>query len=322
MITLRLFEADKPFQQIEARPLPDGDTVIGRDVSADWVIDDVQGDLSRKHCVLRHRNGRIFLVDTSSNGVRLGVDNTPAPRDIEHELKTGQTLHLGAYTILVDAESHKESNAGGIAARKRSADRLMALTDAALLEQFCIGAGLEPSSFAGEDPADVMMRLGAVYRQVVDDLCDLMRDRAMAKDQLQLDRTTISARDNNPLKWAPSHTIAIELLQDSDTGFLKGSSAIQASFSDLRRHGSGLVEGSKAAIQFVLAELDPARFEDSTKSQPLAFMSRNDAAWKRYRQAHAALSDDARAGDGGKVSHALRTGYEAYLDAILEGDAS
>jgi predicted component of type VI protein secretion system len=323
MITLRLFEAEKPFQQVDARALPDGDTVIGRDPSADWVIEDANGELSRKHCVLRRVGDRLLLIDTSSNGVRIGLDKTPAPRDQEHEIQKGQTIYLGPYAILVDGESRidQKEERGGTAS-ERSADRWTALTDAALLEQFCIGAGLEPSSFAGEDPAEVMARLGAVYRQVVDDLCDLMRDRAMMKNQLQLDRTTISARDNNPLKWAPPHSIAVELLQDDDTGFLKGSSAFRASFADLRRHGSGLIEGSKAAIQFVLAELDPARFEEGARSQPLAFMSRNDSAWKRYRQAHAELLEDAKGSDAGKVSQALRAGYEAFLDRDSEVDAA
>lgn len=311
MITLRLFEASNPFQEIAVHALGKGETVIGRDPSADFTIEDGFGDLSRRHCVIRNQGGRIVLVDTSSNGVRIGPDKAAAPAGQDVELKPGQTIWLGQYAILVDGEADAP-------AKKPAAARAAVPTDAALLEQFCIGAGLEPSSFAGEDPAQLMQRLGAVYRQVVDDLCDMMRDRAMTKDYLQMDRTTISARDNNPLKWAPPHRIAVELLQEGETSFLKGSEAFRASFADLRRHGFGLVEGSRAAIDFVLAELAPERLEDA-KAQPLAFLSRNDAAWKRYRQVHAELVLDA-ADDGGRINGALRAGYEAGIDPHAERD--
>jgi predicted component of type VI protein secretion system len=143
----------------------------------------------------------------------------------------------------------------------------------------------------------------------------------MMKDQLQMDRTTISARDNNPLKWAPPHRIAVELLQEGDTSFLKGSEAFRASFGDLRRHGLGLAEGSRAAINYVLTELNPNRLEEQSKPQGLGFVSRNELAWKRYRQLHADLSLDA-ADDGGRISGALRAGYEACLDAHAQDDAA
>lgn len=321
MITLRLFEEAKPFQQIDEHPLLDAPIVIGRDPSADWVIDDANGRLSRKHCVLRRENGRIFLRDTSSNGVFIGPEKAPAPPEREFELKAGQSFHLGEYTVLVDGELDAEP-VERLRPKPRAAATSSAaqVTDAGLLERFCIGAGLEPSSFAGEDPGDVMARLGAVYRQVVNDLSDLMQDRAVVKDLLQMDRTTVSARDNNPLKWAPPHRTAIELLQEGETGFLKGHEAFRASFADLRRHGAGLVHGSKSAIDFILAELHPDKLETTAKPQALAFISRNEAAWKRYRQVHAELLADARDVDGGKINHALRAGYEEHLATVAVQD--
>lgn len=307
MITLRLFEAANPFNQIAAYELGPGNTIIGRDPSADWVIDDRFGDLSRRHCVVRLDNGRILVSDMSSNGMCVGPDKIPMAREVETELKPGQMFYLGQYAILLDGDA--TLNERPRASRPRAGN---APTEAALLEHFCIGAGLERSSFAGEDPRLLMERLGAVYRQVVDDLCDLMRNRSIVKDNLQIDRTTIAARDNNPLKWAPARRIAVEILQDGENSFLKGRDAFRASFADLRRHGEGLTEGSRAAIAFVLSELEPGRIEGSAKSQSLGFLGRGEAAWKRYLQAHAALAADA-ADEKGRISGALRAGYEASL---------
>ncbi len=71
-------------------------------------------------------------------------------------------------------------------------------TAAALLDAFCEGAGLEPSAFAGEDPAVLMRGLGAVYQQMVLGLSDQMKARASLKTDYRMDRTTVGPADNNP----------------------------------------------------------------------------------------------------------------------------
>lgn len=309
MITLRLFDASNPFQQIDERKLADGAVVIGRDPACDWPVEDASGDLSRRHCTITYGAGAVHVIDTSSNGIALGHERRRPARGERTPLAAGETVHLGQYLLVVD-EPADPTQAEKPATPSQA--RAPGLTDAALLEHFCVGAGLEPSSFAGEDPAALMERLGAVYRQAVNDLCDLMRERAAAKDHLQVDRTTISARDNNPLKWAPPETIAIELLQEADKGFLKGADAFRASFSDLRLHSDGMAAAGKAAVTFVLWELDPSAVEADIRRQPLAFTSRADAMWRRYRDRHAELCNDA---DGPRrIERASRAGYQAHLD--------
>ncbi len=308
MITLRLFGASNPFQQIDQRKLVDGAVVIGRDPACDWPVEDASGDLSRRHCTIIYDEGAIHVVDTSSNGIALGQERRRPLRGERTPLAAGETVHLGQYLLVVDEAADATQTSKPAPPRPRAHGP----TDAALLEHFCIGAGLEPSSFAGEDPAALMERLGAVYRQAVNDLCDLMRERAAAKDQLQVDRTTISARDNNPLKWAPPETIAVELLQEADNGFLKGADAFRESFSDLRLHSDGMAAAGKAAVTFVLWELDPSAVEADIRRQPLAFTLRADAMWRRYRERHAELCND---GAGPKrIERASRAGYQAHVE--------
>jgi predicted component of type VI protein secretion system len=322
MITLRLFKASEPFQELESRDLVWGEFTIGRDPECDWSLSDKRGDLSRKHCVVAVDGDRVVLRDTSTNGVFLGAEKRPAPREEMCELAAGDTIHLGEFMILVDRTADREGNTVAAAPQAPPAHAPSApcggtskgpVPDAALLEAFCRGARLETSSFAGEDPAEVMSRLGVVYRQVVDDLCVLMRDRATLKDQYHMNRTTISARDNNPMKWAPAERIAVELLQEGEAGFLKGAEAFRASFADLRRHAGGLSAGSRAAVRYVLDELNPDRLEASTKRQPLHFISRFEAAWKQFRENHAALAGEAGAE---AVERAFRAGYEEQLRAL------
>lgn len=320
MITLRLFESENPFLQIDECELEEGELTIGRDPSADWPILHADACLSRKHCVVSYRAQRVSLRDTSTHGTRVGTEKREAPRGEQLEIAIGDTIHLSRYIIVVDAAVAQTpakplSESPLCVSMRTQAHR----TDATLLEHFCAGADLEMSSFAGEDPAEVMTRLGTLYRQVVNDLCDLMRDRAWVKDQFQMDRTTISSRDNNPLKWAPPHRVAVELLQEDEGGFLKGAEAVRASFADLRRHGSCLVVGSKAAVRHILDQLDPATLEAQAKRQPFALVSKHEAAWKRYRDRHAELNAESTAAAPGSIERALRAGYQEHL-ALLEKD--
>lgn len=319
MITLRLFKAADPFQQVEARPLDEGEVSIGRDPASGWAINDSSGALSRRHCVVEAADGRLWLTDTSTNGVFIGIDRRRAPRGERCELGAGDTLYLGDFMILLDAEAANdlvlESAPVAVKAPPARAPVSAPVTDAALLEAFCHGAELEASSFAGEDPAAVLQRLGVIYRQVIEDLCSLMSDRAMLKNALQLERTTISARDNNPLKWASPQRVAVDLLrEDERSGFLTGAAAFESSFADLRRHGACLLAGSRAAVQGVLDDLDPDKL-DGAKKQSLNF-SRYETAWKQFQARHAQLLADAGARGAGRVERLFREGYEAQLKAL------
>lgn len=317
MITLRLFKSSDPFQEIDSRILGEGDIVLGRDPSANWRIPDERRDLSRRHCILSFDGKRVFLHDISTTGVTIGVERRLAPRDERCELVPGDTIYLGEFMILLDAEesSPEVSDRKPETASEPAAATPVpgALTDAALLEAFCRGAGLEASSFAGEDPAAVMTRLGGIYRQVIDDLGTMIRDRALVKNQLRIDRTTIASRDNNPLKWAPSYRVAVDLLKEGEGGFLKGAAAFKSSFDDLRRHGVCLMAGSDAALHFVLSELDPDSLEAAARRLGSPFGSKHEALCKALRERHAGLSE----GEGNAgIDRAFRQGYERRLNAL------
>src|SRR5262249_50428222 len=139
------------------------------------------------------------------------------------------------------------------------------LTDAAMLEAFCAGAGLDASSFVGEDPAQVLHRAGAIYKQMVLGLGDLLNERHSVKTDLNMDRTTVGAAGNNPFKWAPTRRVAIDLLRERKDGFLSGPAALKASFEDLRKHAVCLMAGSRASLDFVFDALAPVSVEGELK---------------------------------------------------------
>jgi predicted component of type VI protein secretion system len=341
MVTLRLFHQTDPFRQLEARDLDEGELAIGRDPSADWTIPDPDMAVSRLHCVIARRDGRLTLRDTSANGVFLGARRDRLPRGEIAAIEAGETLRLGDFLIVVeppaaalpaeaetdfDAPFHRPMLQPG----ELDADALATPSDWAipapeaaacgpnqgsLLEAFCAGAKLDASAFAGEDPEQVMRRLGAVYQQMVLGLGDLMSERTSVKAEYRLGRTTVRAEGNNPFKWAPPHRVAVDLLRPRDDGFLTGPAAAKASFEDLKKHLLCMLAGTRAAVGATIDSLAPEPLEERARSQSFR-MNRTGAAWAEYLKLHADVSREARDNPDSAINRAFRASYERRLQEL------
>jgi predicted component of type VI protein secretion system len=326
MYTLRLFHQDEPFQQIQARDLPAGTLSVGRDETADWPIADDSRTLSRTHCVFAVEEGRLTLRDASANGVFVGQERRRLPHDQPAALMPGETVRLGDYIILVEADAPAAPAAAPLRAVEApveipvnwssAPDEKPVLADASLMEAFCAGARLDASAFSGEDPTQVMRRLGAVYQQMVLGLSTLMTERTMAKTEYNLERTTLRAGGNNPFRWAPAERVAVDLLRPREDGFLSGAAAVQLSFGDLNKHLACTLAGARASVAATLDGLDPARFEAAGKGLNFALKNRAAEAWERYVEAHAAAkalpADDER----NPANKAFRDAYEERREAL------
>ena len=128
-----------------------------------------------------------------------------------------------------------------------------------LLEAFCEGAGLDASLLSSEEPAEIMRRAGAVYRQMVLGIGDLMAERDRARGQYKLSRTTIGGANNNPFKWAPTQRLAIDLLLAGSGSFLSGPAALQASFRDIKRHLIATFAGLHGSLRAAIDSVRSAR---------------------------------------------------------------
>ena len=192
-------------------------------------------------------------------------------------------------------------------------------SDAALLEAFCRGAKLDMSAFAGEDPVATMSELGAVYRQMVLGLSDLMSARISVKTEYRMTRTTVHAQGNNPFKWAPAQRVAVDLLRPRRDGFLGGAAAVNDSFTDLKKHLLAMLAGFREAVSSTLAELEPQRAEARAESRGFSLKTRGQAAWEAYGALHAEFAAEAQGDADGRVNRSFREGYE---QSLLELDAA
>jgi predicted component of type VI protein secretion system len=341
MVTLRLFHTANPFRPIETRTVSEGEIAVGRDPGVDWHIADAACELSRRHLAIIVNNDGLRVRDMSANGVFVGRDRRRVARDVEVQIKGDEPIHLGQFMIVaeqapvpandgrvvtgdapMDAPFHSpmllepELCASTFSVRSGwaapSGDRAK-LPDAALLEAFCEGAGLDASVFAGEAPEEVMRRAGAAYQQAVAGLCDLMSERTSLKSAYRMDRTTVSAADNNPFKWADAHRVAVDLLRAGNGSFLSGAAAINESFRDLKKHLLCLMAGSRAAVAATLDEVSPAKVEETVKGQSMLFQTKVEASWREFLKAHARTSVEARENADSAINRAFKAGYERHV---------
>jgi len=192
--------------------------------------------------------------------------------------------------------------------------------DGSLLEAFCEGAKLDVAALSGEEPAEIMRRAGAIYRQMVLGLADLTSERSTAKAELCMDRTTIGAQGNNPFKWAPTRRLATDLLLGREAGFLSGPAAIKASFEDIKKHMLGTLSGFGAAMRAVLDFVSPAAIAKRIEGQSGFLKSRPASCWAEYEKARGELESQVLEGRDGPVNQAFAAGYQQAMRDLPAGD--
>ena len=81
------------------------------------------------------------------------------------------------------------------------------------IQGLAAGAGVGPEVFSGRDPGEVGFEVGEYMRVAAEQLAQLLRARAAAKAMTKsASRTMVGATDNNPLKFIPTASEAIDVM--------------------------------------------------------------------------------------------------------------
>jgi type VI secretion system FHA domain protein len=190
--------------------------------------------------------------------------------------------------------------------------------DELLFERFCAGAKLSPNAFAGEDRAALMERLGAVYRQAILGVADLMSERSALKNDYRMTRTTIRAEGNNPFKWVPPQRIAVELLRSEEgSGYSTGERALNDALHDIKAHMLCVLAGMRAALGSTFDLLSPSETDKRVaKGKHLIRAQRDAAAWTEFTELFAELRREADDSAEGPINKAFRQAYEQQLKEL------
>lgn len=157
----------------------------------------------------------------------------------------------------------------------------------ALTRAFLAGLGTPNLSLPEGITPEMMERVGRLLREATQGTLDLLLARATTKREVRADVTMIVSTDNNPLKFSPDVSAALQhLLVPQGPGFLGPIAAMRDAYDDLRSHQFGFMAGLRAALAGVLKRFDPAVLEQrlSQKSvlDSLLPMNRRAKLWDLY----------------------------------------
>lgn len=183
---------------------------------------------------------------------------------------------------------------------------------------FCEGAGVQMNVRL---TPELMRLIGGLLRSAVDGTQQLVTIRAAAKYELRAQVTMIRARNNNPLKFVPDGTAALEqLLQPPMRGFLDGPQAMTDAMNDLVGHSIGTMAGMRAALEGVLDRFTPAELEHklgtSSMLDSLLPMSRKARLWELYLQHFQLIRSEAQEDFHTLFGKAFLAAYEQQLERL------
>ena len=167
-----------------------------------------------------------------------------------------------------------------------------------LLDALLRGAGITGVSIPGGLTPRLMEDVGAVMRETMRGLLDLLTARANAKREVRADATVIVASDNNPLKFSPDLDAAVaHLLMPRGQGFMSPQRSLADARASLRSHQEGFVAGMQAALAAVLGRFDPGKLEtrlmERAPGGSLLPMSHKAKLWNLYEELYGEISRDA-----------------------------
>lgn len=154
-----------------------------------------------------------------------------------------------------------------------------------LLQAFLDGAGLPQMRLTDDQWPETMANLGAIFRETVRGLMDILLARSDIKGEFRLDRTAIGPMENNPLKTPPGQPpLRVEevmalLLSTQQGAYMSPVQAVREGFNDIKAHQLAVMAGIQAALSRLLGRFDPGNLETRLAQSVL------DNIWPANRKA-------------------------------------
>ncbi|MDZ7622598.1 MAG: type VI secretion system-associated FHA domain protein TagH [Candidatus Competibacteraceae bacterium] len=144
-----------------------------------------------------------------------------------------------------------------------------------LIHAFLEGAGLRHARLNEDQLPEIMANLGAIFRETVRGLMEILLARGDIKGEFRLDRTAIGPVENNPLKTPPGQPplrpeeVMILLLIGQKGAYMSPVQAVREGFNDIKAHQLAVMAGIQAALARLLERFDPDNLENRLKPNVL-----------------------------------------------------
>jgi type VI secretion system FHA domain protein len=151
-------------------------------------------------------------------------------------------------------------------------------------------------------------------RVTTQELMSMLQDRASAKQFTKGgDRTMMGASENNPLKFLPDASQALEVMfMRPRDGFMSGSSGIETALTDVRLHQMAVFAAIQPALLGLLQDLAPEAIDADTGGGLLGGSGKRKA-WDTFVERWDAKVDE---NENGMLGAFLKLFAESYVTAV------
>jgi type VI secretion system protein len=193
-----------------------------------------------------------------------------------------------------------------------------------LIQAFLKGAGLPHARPTAEQWLEIATNLGAIFRETVQGLTDILLARGDVKGEFRIDRTTIGPTENNPLKTPPgqpplgSEEIMTLLLIRQKGAYMSPVQAVRESFTDIKAHQLAVMAGIQAALNRLLERFDPNNLETRLQQTVLDSIlpaSRKAKYWDLFTSEYQAIAREAEDDFNELFGREFAQAYEERLRA-------
>jgi type VI secretion system FHA domain protein len=194
-----------------------------------------------------------------------------------------------------------------------------------LLHEFLSGLGIDPSELhPAVDKTELIHNAGAVLREFVDGVTELLTSRANLKNTFELDQTTALPRHNNPIKLsARTRDSLLQLLIGKDGEYLGPRDAVREVCRDLLFHQDAMLESMRAAFTLFADCLAPAElqrdFDRSLDGNVMTKLMNKSRYWDLYVETYSALTDKGEAAFPNLFADEFVRAYERQVAELRRG---
>lgn len=197
----------------------------------------------------------------------------------------------------------------------------------ALTRAFLAGLGMPNLQLPEGMTPEMMERVGRLLREATQGTLDLLLARATTKREVRADVTMIVSTDNNPLKFSPDVSAALQhlLVPPPGPGFLGPIAAMRDAYDDLRSHQFGFMAGLRAALAGVLKRFDPAileqRLSQKTMLDSLLPMNRRAKLWDLYIALYRDIAVEAEDDFHALFGREFLRAYREQVERLSQGNS-
>lgn len=190
---------------------------------------------------------------------------TPArasPRPAERQAAPDRAFPAQAFPEPAPEPRHV-APAAPVAARASAGDNAAVAT-------FLAAVGLKGAQLNDADKVRLMRVAGETFATMIKGLSEILAARASTKQEFRIERTTIGATRNNPLKFSATIDEAIRVMLLGHTpGFLTAKEAVDEAFADIQSHQLAVLGAMQLALATVVQRFDPDKLENRLDQKSL-----------------------------------------------------